>query len=253
MKKLFSKSKVAIVTGGNQGIGFGISKCLLEKGFKVAIFGIDPKVMDEAIKKLVKMKFEKSNIFAAICDVSSEENWNKAVNKVMKKWGKIDALVNNAGILVQKPIAETTMEDMEKVLHTNLIGSFLGIKVCSKKMKKGSAIVNIASVAGLKGFPDLSAYCSSKFGLIGLTKVAALELASKGIRVNVVCPGLIDTPMTKDLMSQKAVKEAYLNSIPLHRAGTPEDIGHMVALLADENSSSYCTGGAYVVDGGMIA
>jgi NAD(P)-dependent dehydrogenase (short-subunit alcohol dehydrogenase family) len=240
-----SKHKVAIVTGGTRGIGLGITKELLKRGYKVVVCCRHQKELDAGMKAV-----KSRNVHGVLCDVGHEVHWENLVKEVMKKWKRIDVLVNNAGILIQKPLMETSWEEMEQVLHVNLLGAFLGMKACVPKMKKGARIVNVASVAGLKGFPQLAAYCSAKFGLIGLTKVAALDFAEKGIRVNVVCPGLIDTPMTKDIMGNKAAREGFLAQIPQGRAGKPEEIGAMVGFLADKESG-YCTGGVYVVDGGM--
>jgi len=243
--------RVAIVTGGTRGIGLGIAKELLACGYFVAVCSRDSKEVASGVNALAKIPGAGARVFGVVCDVSLADDWAKMVSAVMKKWGRIDVLVNNAGILIQKPLMDTTLEDMEKVLHVNLLGAFIGMQACVGKMKKGSAIVNVASVAGLKPFPALSAYCSAKFALVGLTKVAALDLAGLGIRVNAVCPGLIDTPMTASTMKNKAAKEGFLSVIPLHRAGQPADIAAMVAFLADGEKSGYCTGGTYVVDGGM--
>ncbi len=252
-------AKVAIVTGGTRGIGLGVARELLGRGYKVAVCSRDPKEVASGMKVLERFceaegasaLSASARVLGVVCDVSEEGDWAKMVAAVMRKWGRIDVLVNNAGILVQKPLMDTMWEDMEKVLHVNLLGAFLGMKACVPHMRGGSAIVNVASVAGLKAFPALSAYCSAKFALVGLTKVAALDLAAKGIRVNVVCPGLIDTPMVADIMKNKAAREGLLSRIPLGRAGVPADIGAMVGFLADGKASGYCTGGTYVVDGGM--
>jgi len=250
--KIARGARVAIVTGGTRGIGLGISKELLGRGYKVAVCSRDPKEVASGVKVLRRLgRGASARVFGVLCDVSVAEDWAKMVREVVCKWGRIDVLVNNAGILVQKPLMDTTWEDMEKVLHVNLLGAFLGMKACVPHMRDGSAIVNVASVAGLKAFAALSAYCSAKFALVGLTKVAALDLAAKGIRVNVVCPGLIDTPMVADIMKNKAAREGFLSMIPLRCAGVPEDIGAMVGFLADGKASGYCTGGVYVVDGGM--
>lgn len=246
-----SGARVAVVTGGTRGIGLGISKELLKSGYKVAVCSRDPEEVESGVAELAKESSGGESVLGAVCDVSKSEDWEKMVAEVVEKWGCVDVLVNNAGILVQKPLMDTTWEDMEKVLHVNLLGAFLGMKACVPHMRSGSAIVNVASVAGLKVFPALSAYCSAKFALVGLTKVAALDLAAKGVRVNVVCPGLIDTPMTADIMKNDAVREGFLAQIPMHRAGQPADIGAMVGFLADGEKSGYCTGGTYVVDGGM--
>lgn len=245
------KTKVAIVTGGSRGIGLGVTLNLLKRGYKVAICSRGQKELDEAMKKLAKFK---GSVLALTCDVSMETDWAAMVGVVMKKWGKIDALVNNAGILAGGEILKTSWADMMKVLNVNLVGAFLGMKAVVPHMKKqkGGRIVNVASIAGLKAFAGSGAYCSSKFGLIGLSRVAAIEFGAMGIRVNAVCPGLIETPMVKDIMADKAQKAYFEGATPLHRVGQPEEVGALVGFLADEESS-YCNGGVYTVDGGFMA
>jgi len=258
------KTKVAIVTGGSRGIGLGIAENLLKRGYKVAICSRSKKELDEGAKKLEKFakkgkiagggKGTTSLVLPVICDVSMEGDWAAMVKTVIKKWGRIDALVNNAGILAGADILSTSWAEMMKVLNINLMGAFLGMKAVVPHMKKqgGGRIVNIASIAGLKAFAGSGAYCSSKFGLIGLTKVAAIEFAPMGIRVNAVCPGLIETPMVKDIMADKAQKGYFEAATPLHRVGKPSEVGALAGFLAD-SESSYCNGGAYTVDGGFMA
>jgi 3alpha(or 20beta)-hydroxysteroid dehydrogenase len=241
--------KTAIVTGGSRGIGLGIAKNLLKRGYKVAICSRHKEELDGAVKKLAKFK---NSVLPVVCDVSMEGDWASLVAAVMKKWGRIDALVNNAGILAGGEILKTSWAEMMKVLQVNLVGAFIGMKAVVPKMKKGGSIVNVASIAGLKAFAGTGAYCSSKFGLIGLTRVAAVEFGAMGIRVNAVCPGLIETPMVKDIMADKAQKGYFEGATPLHRVGQPEEVGALVGFLADEESS-YCNGGVYTVDGGFMA
>jgi len=250
------KTKVAIVTGGSRGIGLGIVENLIKRGYKVAVCSRHQKDLDQALKTLVK-KFKsgvKSDFLSLVADVSHEDDWSMMVKMVLRKWGRIDALVNNAGIVLEKDIASTSWSEMMTVMNVNLVGDFLGIKAVLSQMKKQKSgrIVNIASIAGLKGFAMSSAYCSSKFAIVGLTKVAALELAPFGIRVNAVCPGIIDTAMTKNIMDDKKSREGFLSQIPMGRAGEPVEVGALVAFLADEESS-YCNGGIYTVDGGFTA
>lgn len=255
------KTKVAIVTGGSRGIGLGVTENLLKRGYKVAICSRSQKELDGGVKVLEKFaKKEKivgvasGLILPLVCDVSMETDWAAMVTAVIKKWGRIDALVNNAGILVGADILSTSWADMMKVLNVNLMGAFLGMKAVVPHMKKqGSGrVVNIASIAGLKAFARSGAYCSSKFALIGLTRVAAVEFAPFGIRVNAVCPGLIETPMVKDIMADKAQKAYFEAATPLHRVGQSSEVGALVGFLADEESS-YCNGGVYTVDGGFMA
>lgn len=243
------------MTGGSRGIGFGVVKNLLQRGYKVAMCSRKSQELTDAVQVLKKENlFRKGDVLALSCDVSLPVEWENFVMHVVGEWGRIDVLVNNAGILVQKDIVSTSFADMQNVLDVNLMGAFFGMKAVMPFMKRqgGGRIVNVSSIAGLKGFAGLSAYCSSKFALIGLTKVAALEFAASGIRVNAVCPGLIDTPMTSDIMHNDAQKSYFVAATPLGRAGVPKEVGALVGFLADEESS-YCTGGVYTVDGGFTA
>lgn len=242
------KTKVAIVTGGARGIGLGAAKNLVKRGYKVCVCSRHEKDVNSAVKKLGK------NAFGMVVDVSKEVEWKKLVSTVVKKWGRVDALVNNAGILLQKDLLSMSFDEAENVLHINLLGSWLGMKAVVPVMKKqkGGRIVNLASIAGLQGYAGLGAYCMSKFGIVGLTKVAAKEFAPLGIRVNAVCPGLVDTEMTKDWMENKKILAPMVADIPLGRAGKPEEIGAVIGFLADEESS-FVTGSTYTVDGGNLA
>lgn len=242
------KTKVAIVTGGARGIGLGAAKNLLTRGYKVCVCSRHEKDVARAVAKLGK------NAFGMVVDVSKEADWKKLVDAVVKKWGRVDALVNNAGVLLQKDLLSMSFDEAEDVLHINLLGTWMGMKAVVPVMKKqkGGRIVNLSSIAGLRGYAGLGAYCMSKFGVIGLTKVAAKEFAALGVRVNAVCPGLVDTEMTKDWMENKAILGPLVAEIPMARAGKPAEIGAVIGFLADEESS-FVTGTTYVVDGGNLA
>ncbi|HPU94590.1 MAG TPA: SDR family NAD(P)-dependent oxidoreductase [Candidatus Gracilibacteria bacterium] len=242
------KNKIAIVTGGARGIGLGAAKNLLKRGYKVCVCSRSEKDVKSAVKKLGK------NSLGLVVDVSKEADWKMLLKEVVKKWGRVDVLVNNAGILLQKDLLSMSFEEAENVLHINLLGTWLGIKTVAPIMKKQKTgrIVNTASIAAMKAYPYLSAYCASKAGVVALTRVAALELAPFNIRVNAVCPGAVETPMTAGMMDDKKMAEATLSGIPLHRIGKPDEIGAVIGFLADEESS-FVTGSAYVVDGGNIA
>lgn len=267
MKKI---SKVAIVTGGTRGIGLGAAENLIRRGYCVVVCSRDQKEVEKGVKILenVSAKTNKelkgknkglkekklSAVFGLTCDVSKEKDWVEMVKAVVKKWGRIDVLVNNAGILLQRDLMSMKYEEAENVLNINLLGQWLGIKTIVPHMKKigGGRVVNIASIAGLRGYAGLGAYCMSKFGVVGLTKVAAKELAPFGIRVNAVCPGLIDTDMTKDWMDNKTILKPLISEIPMARAGKSSEIGNVIGFLADEDSS-FVTGSTYVADGGNLA
>lgn len=238
--------KVAIITGGARGMGAATSRLFVNEGAKVAIAD----VLDEAGEALATELGDNARFFKL--DVTSEDNWAQVVNAVEQAFGPVDALVNNAGILMFKSILDTTKADFEKVLGVNLVGELLGIKAVAPGMiaRGRGAIVNVSSVDGMKGANGLVAYASSKWGVRGLTKVAAMELGHKGIRVNSVHPGGVDTVMSNHSAAPREdVNKAYGN-VPLQRIGGPEEVAAASAFLASDEAS-YIHGAEIVVDGGM--
>ena len=239
--------KVAIITGGARGMGAATSRLFAAEGAKVAIAD----VLDDAGAALAA-ELGDSVRFCRL-DVTSEQAWADVVTKVEADLGPVDILVNNAGILLFKALLETSLEDYEKVLKVNLVGEFLGIKAVAPGMiarGKGS-IVNISSVDGMKGANGLAAYASSKWGVRGLTRVAAMELGHRGVRVNSVHPGGVDTAMTNyDASPRVAINERFRN-IPAQRVGGPEEVAAASLFLASDESS-YMMGSEIVVDGGMV-
>lgn len=237
-------NKVAIVTGASRGIGKEIVKSLLLSGAKVALISrsSDPlkKVCDE-FKSLGETIFFDT-------DVAKHEDIKQASRKIFDKWGKIDFLINNAGITNDKLLLRMSENDWDSVINTNLKGTFNCIKATLPYMLKNNSgkIVNITSVVGISGNPGQSNYCASKSGIIGLTKSIAKEYGKKSINVNAVAPGLIDTEMTKDIN-----KDNFSNNITLNRNGKPEDISNLVCFLCSEDAS-YITGQVINVDGGLI-
>ncbi len=238
--------KVAIVTGGARGMGAATSRLFVEQGAKVAIAD----VLEEAGAALAAELGENARFFQL--DVTSEDSWAQVVADVEESLGPIDALVNNAGILMFKSILETTKADYERVLGVNLVGEFLGVKAVAPGMiarGKGS-IVNISSVDGMKGANGLVAYASSKWGVRGLTKVAAMELGHKGVRVNSVHPGGVDTIMSNHNDSAREDLNKSYGNVPLQRIGGPEEVAAASAFLSSDDAS-YIHGAEIVVDGGM--
>lgn len=239
--------KVAIVTGGARGMGAATVRRFVAEGAKVAIAD----VLDEAGQALAAELVEAAAFWHL--DVTSEQAWAEVVAAVEARFGGIDVLVNNAGVLLFKSLLDTTKADYERVLGVNLVGEFLGIKAVAPGMiarGKGS-IVNISSVDGMKGANSLVAYASSKWGVRGLTKVAAMELGHKGVRVNSVHPGGVDTIMSNhDNRPRTEVDKAYTN-VPMQRIGGPEEIAAASLFLASDDAS-YLNGAEIVVDGGMI-
>jgi 3alpha(or 20beta)-hydroxysteroid dehydrogenase len=188
-------------------------------------------------------------------DVTSEADWQAAVEHTTRDFGRLDILINNAGIIRTGAIEHTALEDFEAVIQVNQIGTFLGIKSVIGAMRAagGGSIINISSVAGLMGVARLPGYVASKHAVRGLTKVAALELGHDGIRVNSVHPGGVDTPMLSgDVTIDPAQRDAVYGANPIPRIGQPEDVANVVLFLASDESA-YCTGGEYLVDGGATA
>jgi 3alpha(or 20beta)-hydroxysteroid dehydrogenase len=187
-------------------------------------------------------------------DVSDEAGWANAVESARETYGGLDVLVNNAGMIRVMSLEETDLATFQKVINTNLVGAFLGIKAVMKDMERGGggSIINFSSVQGLEGRENMSAYAASKFGVRGLSKTAAIELGPKGIRVNVVVPGPTKTKMTERKgWTDDQYNEAY-GGYPLGRMGEASEIADVVLFLASDESS-FCTGADYVVDGGVLA
>jgi len=241
------QGKVAIVTGGARGMGAATSRLFVAEGAKVAIADL----LDEAGAALAAELGQAARFYRH--DVSSEADWSGLVSAVEADLGPVDVLVNNAGILLFKTLLETTREEYEKVLGVNLVGEFLGIKAVGPGMvaRGKGAIVNISSVDGMKGANGLAAYSSSKWGVRGLTRVAALELGHKGIRVNSVHPGGVDTIMTNHDSRSRAEVDERFGNVPLQRVGAPEEVAQATLFLASDEAS-YLTGAEIAVDGGML-
>lgn len=242
------KDKVALVTGGSRGIGRAIALELARNGANLAInFANSSEKAEEVIKEIKNLGLKAIAIKA---DVSKEEEVNNLVKTVEAELGKIDILVNNAGITKDNLLIRMKTQDFEDVLDVNLKGTFLCTKAVARAMmkKKYGKIINISSVVGIVGNAGQSNYSASKAGVIGFTKSMAKELGSRGIRVNAVAPGFIDTEMTQVLSEE--IKEQMINNIPLNELGKSEDIAKLVVFLASEGAD-YITGQVISVDGGM--
>lgn len=241
--------KCALVTGASRGIGRAVALKLASEGAKVALNFAG----NEAAANEVRQEIEAAGGQAILvkADVANEAAVQDMVQKTADAFGRIDILVNNAGITRDGLLARMKEEDWDAVLSTNLKGVFLTTKAVAKLMMKQRAgrIVNMASVVGVTGNAGQANYSAAKAGVIGFTKTIARELASRGVTVNAVAPGFIDTDMTS-VLSDKA-KEAALTGIPLGRMGTPEDVAAAVLFLASDQAS-YVTGQVLHVDGGMV-
>ena len=241
------QDKVAIVTGGARGMGSATSRIFAEEGARVIIAD----VLDEEGENLAQ-ELKDSAIFCHH-DVTDEKSWQTVTAKAEAEFGKIDVLVNNAGVLLFKSIADTEKEEFVRVLGVNLVGAFLGIKTVGPRMiarNKGS-IINVSSVDGMKGANGLAAYCSSKWGIRGLTRVAAMELGHHGVRVNSVHPGGVNTIMSNPTFAPREEIDKNYTHVPLQRIGEPEEVARATLFLASDDASYLC-GAEIAVDGGML-
>ncbi len=242
------KGKIALVTGGSRGIGRAIALKLAEAGCDVAVlFAGRRDAAEEAVAQIRNLGVR---AMCVQCDVSDENQAAAAFKQVSDELGLPDILVNNAGIIRDGLAMRMSAENFRAVLDTNLTGAFNMIHACLPGFlrRRSGRIINIASVSGMMGNPGQANYASSKAGLIGLTKTIAREVASRGITVNAVAPGFIETDMTKS-MSEAALK-AGVAQVPLGRIGSPEDVANAVRFLASDEAG-YITGCILKVDGGM--
>jgi len=239
-------NKIALITGSARGIGLEIAKSFYEDGASIVICDINEELLAESAKQ-----FDLDKILALKCDVSDENEINRMITQIMDKFGRIDILVNNAGITRDNLLLRMKIDEWDSVININLRSAFLMTQAVSKIMlrQRFGQIINIASVIGIIGNAGQSNYAASKAGLIGLTKSAAKELASRNITVNAIAPGYIQTEMTQKLADN--VKENLLNQIPMRRLGNPSDLCGIIKFLATKKAE-YITGQTICVDGGMV-
>ena len=240
--------KVALVTGAARGIGQSIALKLAGEGADLILCDVQKEWLDETSRKAAELG---RKVSCHACDVSRGEQVEAAVKDAMTAHGRVDILVNNAGITRDTLLIRMSEEDWDAVLDINLKGTFLFTKAVSKVMMKqrSGAIVNIASIIGLIGNPGQCNYAASKAGVIAVTKTAAKELASRGIRANAIAPGFIRSKMTDQLPEE--IQKKMLDAIPMARFGEPEDVAKVVLFLASD-ASSYVTGQVLSVCGGMV-
>lgn len=243
------EKKTVFVTGGSRGIGKEVALKFAENGYDVILNYVSDKTDVDGLTKELKDKGAESLILKA--DVSNAEEVENVVKQAIEKFGKIDVLVNNAGITKDNLLMRMSEEEFDKVLEINLKGTFIVTKAVTKYMmkKRQGAIINLSSVVGVAGNAGQCNYSASKAGIIGFTKSVAKELASRNIRANAVAPGFITTDMTEVLPD--AVKENIHNQIPLKRMGTTKEVAELIYFLGS-NTSSYITGQVINIDGGMV-
>lgn len=248
MKTHQNSSPVVVVTGGARGIGLEICNTFLKRGYRVAALDIDKLTLTKT-----EAQFNSPDFLAIHCDVSKPVQVTRSIDRIVKKLGRIDSLVNNAGVAIFKPILEVTWQDWRHIMDTNLDGAFWCTQACAKRMLKngGGSVVNIASISGLRASTLRVAYGTSKAAIIHLTKQQAAELGDVGIRVNCVAPGPVATEMAK-LVHSKAIIKDYHDTIPMNRYGSTEEIANTVAFLCSPEAS-YINGQTIAVDGGFDA
>jgi 3alpha(or 20beta)-hydroxysteroid dehydrogenase len=239
--------KVALISGSARGMGAATARLMVAEGARVVLGDILPEV------KQVAESLGDSAV-AVTLDVTDPQSWRDAVEAGERAFGKVDVLVNNAGILLMDELANTTDDVYDRVNGVNARGCFLGMREVVPALRRagGGSIVNLSSVEGLGGNRFLIAYTGSKFAVRGMTKAAAIELAEYGIRVNSVHPGGIDTPMVRHFVPDEKSLQWVGNQVPLKRTGKPEEVAEAVAFLASD-AASYITGAELAVDGGATA
>ncbi|GLI65626.1 hypothetical protein VaNZ11_009196 [Volvox africanus] len=250
--------KVAVVTGGAKGIGYGCARSLCREGAKVVLADVDLTAAQRSAQDLVTAGH---SAHAVKCDVRHKADCESAVAAAVEKWGKLDIMVANAGIVKAAPFLDMTEQDFDDVVGVNLKGVFLSCQAAARQMVtqreanpawSGGAIVTMSSVNAVMAIPTIAGYNASKGGVNGLTRSMALALAPHGIRVNSVGPGSIATDVLASVAADAAARNRILSRTPMGRIGEPDEIGEVVAFLSSE-AASYMTGQVLYVDGGRLA
>jgi NAD(P)-dependent dehydrogenase (short-subunit alcohol dehydrogenase family) len=244
--------RTALVTGGNRGLGFAIAKALAEAGANISIVARDDKASVEAAA-MIKSTYRVSCI-NSFCDVTSEESVKKAVDVTVAHFGKIDILINSAGINIRGRIEDLSLDDFNKVMEVNVTGSWLACRAVIPGMKKNvwGRIINIGSMLSLIGMADRTPYATSKGAILQLTRTLAMEVAKDGINVNAILPGPFGTDINLPIRNDPEKYKAFISSVPLGRWGELHEIGG-IALYLSGPASSFVTGSAFAIDGGWVA
>jgi 3alpha(or 20beta)-hydroxysteroid dehydrogenase len=243
------EGKVAIITGAAGGIGAAAARRFAQEGAQLLLSDADA----EGARRVASELDDAATPVAH--DVTSEEQWQAVVAGALESFGRIDILLNNAGVFLATPLIETSLAEFRRVIDVNVVGVFLGMRTVAPVMieQRGGSVINVSSVAGLTGAPLLSAYAASKWAVRGMSKVAAKELAQFGVRVNSLHPGQIDTEMNARQREQTPeLIDRLIRGIPLRRIGTALEVAHAITYLASEESV-YVTGSELVIDGGATA
>ncbi len=246
------RGKVAIITGGNAGIGKAIAKLFAQEGAAVVITGRRKDELEQVVKEIER---DKGKALAVAGSVTDDAHVHEVVAQTVRMFGRINVLINNAGIgEFGRKIHETDDAAWQQMLDVNLTGVFRMTRAVVPSMLKsgGGAIVNISSIASLVGIPASSVYSASKGGVDALTRAMAVDYAADGIRCNIVNPGLIDTPMATSLLNDPAMSAEVLSHYPIRRPGKPEEVAKLVLYLASDEAA-WVTGGTFPIDGGMTA
>lgn len=249
------QGKVALITGGGTGIGRACAAKFAGEGARVAVAGRKREPLQTVVNEITAAGGDAQ---AVECDVTNRAQVERAMRETVRHFGALHCVVNNAGALLVGTVEETSDEDWARVIGTNLTGTFLVSRAALPELRRagGGAIVNIASVLGLVGMKQRAAYTASKSGVVGLTRALAMDHAAEGIRVNCICPALVETEMVRGLYEKvadpQAALRARLATLPLGRLGKPEDVANLAVFLASEESS-WLTGAALPLDGGLTA
>lgn len=242
------QKRVAVITGGAQGIGRRTAELLSDRGFRIAIIDLQPPT---ATIQSIESHSHQALGFAG--DITREEVVEEFALKVTDRFGRVDVLVNNAGISLIRPAEDTTAAEYRRVMEVNLVAPFLMARIFGRKMLEArtGSIVNVASIAGLVAVSDRAAYNASKHGLVGLTRTLAAEWGGRGVRVNAVCPGWVKTEMDAADQAGGSYSDADITQrVPMGRFATPDDVAHAIAFLADDRESGFVNGHTLAVDGG---